>query len=122
MLKKVNWNVTLGKEGEDLAGDYLTANGFRILEERFRTRFGEIDIIASKQGEFFFVEVKTRSDRRRGKPIEQFPFYRVERLKKMALFYAARKRLLEKNLHLSLLGIDLSQGAPEISFIKDIVE
>lgn len=122
MLSKANLKVKLGEEGEDLAAMYLRNLGFSIQERRFRSRFGEIDIVARKKGEYFFVEVKTRRNSDHGEAIEQLPFYRVERLKKMALFYATKKRLLEKNLHISLLGIDLSHGNPEICFIKDIID
>jgi len=110
----------LGRRGEDLAVQYLEAQGYRIRERNFRTRLGEIDIVARKGREYFFVEVKTRKNLDHGSPLEAFPFYRVQRLKKMALLYATRKRLMERNLHLSLLGIDLSEENPGITFVKDI--
>lgn len=119
---KVKSNQETGQAGESLAIGYLTADGFKPLERNFRTRFGEIDIVAIKGKEYFFIEVKTRESLDFGEPIESLPYYRVERLKKMATYYAMKKKILEKNLHLSLLGIDLSHGAPEFRFIKDIVE
>jgi len=122
MEKKVKTNQKMGREGEDLAIGYLTAGGFKPLERNFRTRFGEIDIVATKAKEYFFIEVKTRENVDFGEPIESLPFYRVERLKKMATYYAMKKRIVDKNLHISLLGIDLSHGTSKICFIKDIVE
>lgn len=112
----------LGFEGEEIAVTHLTGIGFRILERNFRTRWGEIDIIAAKKKEYYFVEVKTRRGLKFGEPIDVLPFYRVERLKKMSLLYAAQKKLLEKPLHVSLLGIDLSQSEPKITFLTDIVD
>ena len=50
----------LGSAGESLAADYLRKNGYGILEKNFRTRFGEIDIIAKYGDTYVFVEVKTR--------------------------------------------------------------
>ncbi len=47
-----------GKWAEDVAAGYLKSNGYKILDRNFRTRFGEIDIIAFKQGTLIFVEVK----------------------------------------------------------------
>lgn len=111
----------LGKKGETLGLQYLKAQGFSICECNFRTRFGEIDIIAKKRGEYFFIEVKTRRDGAYGTPTESLPFFRLERFKKMALFYAAKNKIMEKNLHLALLGIDLSGRTPKITFIEDIV-
>ncbi len=51
-----------GNEGERAARDFLVENGYRIVEENFRTLFGEIDLIAQKKQELHFVEVKTRSN------------------------------------------------------------
>lgn len=125
MLGKKGPNVKhrqeLGKKGEDLAIQYLIGEGFKLIERNFRTRFGEIDIVATKGKEYFFIEVKTREGEEYGTAIESLPFYRRERLKKMALFYVMRKRLIDQRLHLSLLGIDDFEIDPKITFIKDIV-
>lgn len=121
MLSRANLKVKLGEEGEDLAATYLRNLGFSIQERRFRSRFGEIDIVARKKKEFFFIEVKTRKNLEWGAPVESMPYFRVERLKKMALFYAVKKKIADKNLHLSLLGIDLSNPEPKIEFIQDIL-
>lgn len=119
---KVKSNQETGQAGESLAVGYLAEAGFKPLERNFRTRFGEIDIVATKGKDYFFIEVKTRESLDFGEPIESLPFYRVERLKKMATYYVMKKRISDKNLHLSLLGIDLSHGVPEFCFIRDIVE
>ncbi|MBI2345716.1 MAG: YraN family protein [Deltaproteobacteria bacterium] len=49
----------LGQSGEEIAADYLQSIGFRIVERNFRTRRGEIDLIASRGRAFHFIEVKT---------------------------------------------------------------
>ena len=51
----------VGRWGEDVAADYLKANGYTLLARNVRTNHGEIDILASKDGLLVFVEVKTRS-------------------------------------------------------------
>ena len=48
----------IGNEGEDKACAYLIDNSYRIIERNFRTRSGEIDIIAHKDDVLVFVEVK----------------------------------------------------------------
>ncbi len=50
----------LGRLGEDLAADHLVRRGFRILERNYRTRWGELDIVAFDGTTLTFVEVKTR--------------------------------------------------------------
>jgi len=54
-------NKSLGNLGERIAKIYLQMNGYQILKCNFRSKFGEIDIIAKKEGYIHFVEVKTRT-------------------------------------------------------------
>ena len=50
----------LGQTGETLAAEHLVRRGFSILERNFRTRWGELDIVALDGRELVFCEVKTR--------------------------------------------------------------
>ena len=50
-----------GTEGERYVGEYLRSEGWRVLEMNFRTKRGEIDIIAEKGEQLSFVEVKSWS-------------------------------------------------------------
>ena len=63
-------NHELGKEGETRAVEFLWKKGYRILERNFRTKRGEIDIIARNRKEIIFVEVKTRKNLDYGFPSE----------------------------------------------------
>jgi putative endonuclease len=54
----------LGRRGEDLAATHLQRHGWRIVERNFRTREGEIDLIATRRGTLVFCEVKTLVRRR----------------------------------------------------------
>jgi putative endonuclease len=54
----------LGRVGEQVAADHLVRRGFRILERNYRTRWGELDIVASDGRTLVFCEVKTRRARR----------------------------------------------------------
>src|SRR2546425_9914210 len=58
----------LGEEGERAAARFLEARGYRILERNYRTRRGEIDLIAEDGRMLVFVEVKVRLDDRFGGP------------------------------------------------------
>lgn len=62
--------LPFGQSGEKKAAKYLQKKGYSILERNFRSRFGEIDIIAEKDGVTVFVEVKTRSTEAYGKGFE----------------------------------------------------
>ncbi len=50
-----------GHDGEALACDYLAREGWRVLEQRYKTPYGEIDVIAQKADWCIFVEVKART-------------------------------------------------------------
>jgi putative endonuclease len=54
----------LGRRGEDLAATHLERHGWSIVERNFRTREGEIDLIAARRGTLAFCEVKTLIARR----------------------------------------------------------
>lgn len=54
-------NLKIGKTGEDIVADYLRKQGFIVLRQNFKGRFGEIDVIAESETHIIFVEVKTRT-------------------------------------------------------------
>ena len=51
-----------GKWGEEQAANYLRKKKYEIISAGYRTRFGEIDLIAKKKNTIVFVEVKLRRD------------------------------------------------------------
>jgi len=74
----------LGRRGEKLAADHLVASGYQIVERNWRCKQGEIDIVASKDGEIIFVEVKTRSSLAFGHPLEAITVTKLARLRRLA--------------------------------------
>lgn len=70
-----------GDWGEEQAAAWLAQNGFEVLERNFRTRFGELDIIAQKDGFLSFVEVKTRKNDRFAQARESVTPAKQERLR-----------------------------------------
>ncbi|WCL47929.1 YraN family protein [Leptospira sp. GIMC2001] len=52
--------TSLGKHGEDLSAEFLASNNYSIIERNFRKRYGELDIIASKDEVLYAIEVKYR--------------------------------------------------------------
>ncbi|HEX5033746.1 MAG TPA: YraN family protein, partial [bacterium] len=65
-----SWNQAQGRLGEAFAKKYLLRQGYKIVAERFRTRFGEIDLVASRSDTLLFVEVKARHSRLFGDALE----------------------------------------------------
>ena len=70
----------LGKIGEDIAAKYLVAHDYKILERNYHIRTAEIDIIAEKDNEIIFVEVKARSNVRHGLPVEAVNLRKQKRI------------------------------------------
>jgi len=64
----MGYNQTLGKWGEELATNYLISQGYEIITTNYRTKCGEIDIIATKDDRIIFCEVKTRTSLKYGTP------------------------------------------------------
>ena len=62
--------LTLGRQGEDAAAQYLQRKGMKIVARNLRTPVGEIDLIASHRHILAFVEVKTRRGAAFGSPAE----------------------------------------------------
>ena len=79
-----------GKFYEEKAVEFLILNGYRILERNFRSRFGEIDIIAKKSDYVSFIEVKAGTQKSFFLPREAVDGRKQSKIKKTALFYIAR--------------------------------
>jgi putative endonuclease len=75
----------LGRAGEDRAAAHLEAAGYRILDRNWRTRGGEIDIVAEGGGAIAIVEVKTRSGDLFGDPLEAVDARKRARLWRLAV-------------------------------------
>ena len=84
-------NKILGSYGEFLARRYLKAQGYRILEENFRNKLGEIDLIAQDGKTVCFIEVKTRQSLGTGQPYEAVTPWKIRKLSQMATSYLKYK-------------------------------
>lgn len=74
----------LGSRGEEIARRLLERHGYETLETNFRTRYGEIDIVARRGGIVVFVEVKARHDRSFGEPFEAVTHRKQNQVARMA--------------------------------------
>lgn len=77
----------LGKKGEELVKKYLKKQKYKILQSNYSTPFGEADLIAEKDGEIVFVEVKTRLTDNYGAPREAVRADKKRRYYQIASFY-----------------------------------
>ena len=89
----MRYRKNVGDIGENFAADLLANAGFQIIERNYRTKAGEIDIIAIKNGVLHFVEVKTRNGDQYGYPSEAVTAAKQLRIKKAAEHYLQGRRM-----------------------------
>ncbi len=104
LLKKM-----LGQEGEDQAARYLEKQGYKILERNYRTRLGEIDLIALHNGEVVFVEVKTRTNTAYGAPELAVNPQKQHRMIRAALGYIKNKKLHQVPCRFDVVAINAAK-------------
>jgi putative endonuclease len=102
----------LGKTGEDLAVDELERLGYAIVARRYRTKHGEIDIVAMDGETTVFVEVKTRETIEFGSAAEAVTPAKQRRLVSMATDYLMRHRLMNTPCRFDVIAIDPAPGQP----------
>lgn len=95
-----------GKLGEDLAAKQLRHQGYAILARRYRTRYGEIDIVAQDGDTVVFVEVKARRTERFGTAAESITPWKQRRIAAMALDYLAWSGRLDCPCRFDVVAID----------------
>lgn len=77
----------LGQAGEEAAAHYLQQKGYRILKRNWRTRLGELDIIACQGDELVIVEVRTTSQKRYGFGFQSIDWRKQQKIRRLALQY-----------------------------------
>jgi len=104
----------LGFLGENLAISELTRRGYAILHRRYRTRRGEIDIVADDGGTIVFVEVKARATGDFGGGAEAVTPFKQRRVVSMAIDYLARRGLTDRPCRFDVIAIDDVDGASPV--------
>ncbi len=111
---------SLGILGENLACAELLRRGYAILARRYRSRFGEIDIVCERGGGVVFVEVKARRTARFGAAAEAIPMWKRRRIGAMALDYLAWSGRLASRCRFDVVAIDgLETTATTVRVIED---
>jgi putative endonuclease len=111
--------VSLGKQGEELACTVLRSRGYVILDRRYRTRSGEIDIVARDGQMLVFVEVKARVSEACGTAREAVTARKRHQLIRVAADYLAKQRLSDVAVRFDVVTIDSApRQSPKIDVIR----
>ncbi len=105
----------IGRQYERAAGEYLVSLGYEIVEYNFSCRMGEIDIIAQDEEYLVFCEVKYRSGRMMGHPLEAVGSKKQQVISKCAVYYLMAKGLGEVPCRFDVVSVE----GKEIILIKN---
>lgn len=107
--------VEIGKQGENLASDFLQQKGMKIIKRNFRFDRGEIDLVCLDKETLVFVEVKTRTNREYGSPVEAVSEKKAAQIRKVAEGFLMEKGdgLEFQEIRFDVVGI-LLKGKKEI--------
>jgi putative endonuclease len=111
-----------GLRGEDLACEELQRRGYAILDRRFRTRFGELDIVARDGHIIAFVEVRARSCGSFGTPFESVTWKKRQRLSHMATSYLMIRQLTGVACRFDVVSVIDSRAGLTIELLKGAFE
>lgn len=111
-----------GLQAEALAARYLERKGYQILAQRYRSRQGEIDLIAQQRETLVFVEVKYRSCLASGRPVLAVDPRKQRRLYQTALFYLRQSREIDRACRFDVLELWQEAGRWKIHHYHNAFE
>lgn len=85
--------TAIGNLGEESACEYLQKFGYEIVERNYRSRYGEIDIIAKKNKFLVVIEVKKRKNTSYGRACEFVTPIKQEKIKNTFLMYLTENKI-----------------------------
>jgi putative endonuclease len=119
----------LGDIGENIACEFLTKRGFKVIEKNYLRKWGEIDIVASKDGVMRFVEVKSVKGSVSGvtsndmyRPEDNMHPWKLKRLSRVIQTYLLEKRIDQDwQLDLVTVKIDESIKKARVEILENII-
>lgn len=109
-----------GDSAEALAARHLEAKGMRVLARQFRTRYGEIDLIAKDGDEIVFVEVKARTTHDFGYPEEAVTSAKLEKIFRCGAIYLRDKRQEDCSHRVDVVAIEYDRDPPRVTHLVGV--
>ncbi|MDD5662032.1 MAG: YraN family protein [Candidatus Omnitrophica bacterium] len=116
------YNLNLGIQAEAKAAEFLKASGYQILRRNYRSKLGEVDIIARDRDTVCFVEVKCRLSDKFGKGSEAVSGKKQGQLAKAALSFLKENNLLGKSARFDVVSLDSCGPEEKVTLIKNAFE
>jgi len=111
--------IELGRRGEKTAVNFLKNNGYDIISTDYRTRLGQIDIIAREKDTICFIEVKTRRSLSFGQPNEAVGYLKQKKISKVALGFLKENQLLDSPARFDVISIFYVNPKPKVELLKN---
>lgn len=118
----LNSRQIFGRKSESAAVKHLKKNGYKILEQNYRTKMGEIDIIAREKDVIVFVEVKARRSDRFGGPKWALTYKKRQKISMAALQYLKAVKKTDSRARFDVVAIQLTGEKNTIEIIKNAFE
>lgn len=112
---------SIGRESEQKACDYLRRRGYKIIAQNYRSKCGEIDIIAEFNGELVFVEVKSRHSAAYGFPAEAVNYRKQQKIIRTAMCYLMQSGRLDRHCRFDVIEVFLD-GDYQVNHIVNAFE
>jgi len=110
MLQRKKNKVSFGKKGEDFACSLLKKQGYIVLTKNYRTKFGEIDIIAIDNDTLVFVEVKTRRSTKHGLPEEAVDERKLNKIRKVGEHFIQNNQNVPRKQRVDVISLIIVNG------------
>jgi putative endonuclease len=118
----LNKRQQFGKDSESLAVRYLKKHGYKIIEQNYRNKIGEIDIIAKEKGALVFVEVKARTTHVFGNPKWAITPKKQRKISMVALYYLKDTKQTHVKARFDVVALSSAKNNPHIEIIKNAFE
>ena len=102
----VDRSALAGQKAERAAASFLASRGLEILARNYRSRWGEIDIIAADKGDIVFVEVKYRRSSNFGGALASITTSKKRKIGLTALDFLSRHPRYEHNIRFDIIVIE----------------
>lgn len=112
--------VRAGKLGERIALEILRRRGYKILQRNFRSKFGEIDIVAQDVNTLVFVEVKTRWSKKFGYPEEAVTPWKLRSIVKTGDYYKLTHPGTPNLVRIDVVAIDIEGKKAKARLIRNV--
>ncbi len=109
---------TSGRIAEEFAVEYVRQNGFEVLEQNWRTKLCEIDIVAQKNGAIYLIEVKYRKNAKHGDGLSAITPKKLHQMKFASRVWQHWKGF-EGSMHVGVISV--SGTPPQVDLFLDSI-